>query len=84
MSGIERLEHIERFSAAHLSDYNPIRPHSQRGSDKIPNSNFALALRIGVARFHRYQIRYSPNLQLGGILDCHDAFIGRDKLRQRI
>src|SRR5690242_20348760 len=51
MSGVEGLQQIKRFGAAYLSDKNPIRPMSQRGSDQFRNR-------------HRWQRQLLPKWKL--------------------
>ena len=84
VSGVHRLEHIQRLTAAHLAHDDPVRIHAETGPDQVRNGNCAFTLRVGAARFQPHQIPDVGELQLRGILDGDDAFFVRDKRRKGI
>src|SRR3546814_2712592 len=44
---VHRLQHVERFSGAHLAHDDAIRPHAKRVLDEVALSDLAPALDIG-------------------------------------
>ncbi|MNW61951.1 hypothetical protein D3C74_400480 [compost metagenome] len=65
MAGIHRLKHIEAFRAPNLAHHNAVRPHPQRGTDQITDTDLPPAFRIRISRLQRNEIRYGDDLQLG-------------------
>jgi hypothetical protein len=50
VTGVHRLEHVERFATAALSNDNPLRTHSERVDNEIADRDFAFAFDIGRTR----------------------------------
>src|SRR5579862_3669523 len=83
MPGIHRLEHVERLGAANLADDDPVGPHAQRVANQLPDPHFALTLDVRRPRLERDDMPLLE-LQLGRVLNRHDALIVRDEGRERI
>ena len=62
VTGIHRLQHIQSLAASNLSDDDPLRSHTQRRLDQIPNRHGTVSGRIGIAGFQTYQVINSFNL----------------------
>ena len=80
VSGIQGLYHIHYFFSPDLSDYYPVRSHSQACLDKLGHVYAALALYIGIPAFQPYDIFHLLYLQFSGVLDDYKPFTGRDTL----
>src|SRR3546814_10959138 len=82
---VHRLQHVERFSGAHLAHDDAIRPHAKRVLDEVALSDLAPALDIGRPGF---EPRHMPLLQLklGRILNGDDPLavvdIGGKRVQQ--
>ena len=82
MAGVQRLEKVERFGAAHLAHENAIRAVTQRGAQQVGNGNrregSLLAERcLRPPRFEADHVRF-VEMDLGGFLDDDDAVSGRN------
>src|SRR6185437_7838939 len=47
VTGIHRLQQVERFRSAHFADDDPLRTHTQAVLDEVAHGDLALALEIG-------------------------------------
>ncbi len=83
VTGVQRLEHVERFAAADLTDDEPVGPHPQRRPHQRPDRDTPGPLRVRRARFEPHHVRLREP-QLGRLLDGDDAFRGWNRLRQRV
>ena len=83
MAGIHGLKHVEGFFAAALSDNDPVGPHTQSVFHQFALANFSFAFGTRWACFHSANVR-ELQLQLGGILDRDDAFLGGNEARKCI
>src|SRR5262249_41705737 len=50
VTGVHRLQHVERLARPDLADDDAVRPHAQRVLDQIPLADLALALDVGGPR----------------------------------
>ena len=74
MAGVHRLQHVERFLAADLADDDAIGPHTQGVDHELPLPDGALAFDVGRPRLEPRHVLL-VQLQLGGVLDGHDALV---------
>ena len=68
VSGVHGLKHIQCLRSTDLSDYDPVRSHSQGCFDQITDRNFIGILRIRLFRLHAHQVWNILDLKFGGIL----------------
>jgi hypothetical protein len=71
-AGIHRLQHVQRFLAADLSDDDPVRTHSQGVDHELALSDGTLALDVGRTGLQPRHV-VLVQLQLRGVLDRDDA-----------
>ena len=71
MPGVHRLQHVERFRAAHLADDDAVGAHPQRVVDQVALGDLAAALQAARAGLQAHHMRLLQ-LQLGGVLDSDD------------
>ena len=83
VTGVHRLEHVQRLGAANLADDDPVGPHAQRVADQLADPDLALALDVRRPRLEPHPVLLLQ-LQLGRILDRHDALVLRDRGRERV
>ena len=83
VTGVHRLKHVERFLAANLTHDDAVGAHTQRIDHELPLTNGALAFDVGRARFEPGDVLLME-LQLGGVLDRHDALARRDEAREHV
>ena len=81
---VHGLQHVNRLAAAHLSHHNPIGPHAQRIDDEHANGDLARALDGGVTGLKAGDVRFGGKLELGRVLDGHDALARIDLTRQGV
>ena len=77
VAGVHRLQHVERFAAAHLADDDTIRAHTQRVSHQIANGDLPRSLQVRGSCFQREHMRLLQ-LNFRRVLDGHDALVIRD------
>ena len=56
MSGVHRLEHIERFCAAAFADDDAVRAHAERVDDKVADRDASLSFDVRGARFETAEV----------------------------
>ena len=79
MTGVERLQHVERLAAPDLPDDDPVRPHPQSGAHQRPDRHRARTLGVRRTRLEPHDVRLLEP-ELGGLLDGDDALPGsRDR-----
>jgi ATP-dependent Clp protease ATP-binding subunit ClpA len=62
VTGVHRLEHVQRFAAAALPDDNAVRPHTQTVLHEVADRHGALAFDVGRSRFEAHHgIKYSAS-----------------------
>ena len=83
MTGVHRLQHVERLAAPAFTHDDAIGPHAQRILDQIPDGDGPAPLGIGGPRFQRHQVRMHQ-LQLGRILDRDQPLTHRNQVRQHV
>ncbi len=76
MAGVHGLEHVERFARPDLADDDAVGPHAQGVAHQLADGDGALALDVGRACLERDHVLLAE-LELGGVLDGHDALVGR-------
>jgi len=84
MPGIHRLEHVQRFAAAHLADDDPVGTHPERSLHQRADRDLAFPLRVGVARLERDEVRNAGDLQFRRILDRDDPLVRRDAVGEGV
>ena len=57
MTGVHRLQHIERFSTADLADHNSVRAHSQCVLHQVANGDLAAPFHIGRPALQAHRVR---------------------------
>ena len=82
VSGVERLQHVERLGAAHLPHHDPVRPHPQRVRHQLPDRHLAAPLDVRRPRLQPHHVPLAQ-AQLGRVLDRHDPLLAGDRARQR-
>ena len=83
MPGVHRLEHVERFAATDLSDYDSVRSHPQRGAQQRPHVDRAGPLNAGRTRLQGDDVRLRKS-KLRSVLDGHDPLVLTDRERERV
>ena len=91
MAGVQRLQQVERFRAAHLADQDPIRPVPQRGPEQVGDRDRRAAAPPGRAAPAPVVPRGAPRsacqMNLGRLLDDDHAVVvgnvGRQRIQQR-
>src|SRR5205814_4013376 len=76
VAGVHGLEHVERLFAAHLTDDDAVRAHSQSVDHELPRSDGPFAFHVGRAALQAHHVLLFE-LQFRGVLNGDDAlFIG--------
>ena len=75
VTGVHRLEHVERLGATHLTDDDAVGPHAQRVAHEVADRDLALALDVRRAGLERQHVRLLE-LELLRVLDRDDALVG--------
>ena len=88
MAGVQRLQQVERFRAAHFADQNPVGPVPQRGAEQVGDRDrrqrrFLAERGLRAPRLEPHEVRLVDQ-DLGRLLDEDDAVVGRNRRRQRI
>ena len=78
VSGVHRLQHVERLAAATLADDDPVGSHPQGVAHKVANLDRTLALDVGGTGLKPNHVRL-PELKLGRVLDRDDPLVRRDE-----
>ena len=72
VAGVHRLEHVQRFLAAHLADDDAVGSHTQCVDHELPLTDRPLALDVGRTRLEPHHVPL-PQRQFRGILDSDHA-----------
>jgi hypothetical protein len=72
VTGVHRLEHVERFLAADLTDDDAVGAHTQRVDDELPLFHRAFALDVCRAGFEPHNV-HLVKLKLGRVFNRDDA-----------
>ena len=72
MTGVHRLEHVERLGRSHLADDDAVGTHAQRVLHEVARHHLAAPFRVRRARLEADDVLLLQ-AQLGGVLDRHDA-----------
>ena len=88
VAGVERLQQVERFAAAHLTHQDPIGPVPQGGAHEIGDGDgregrLLTERSLRATRLEPNQVRL-VQVNLRGLLDHHDAVLARDPGGQRV
>ena len=83
MTGVHRLEHVERFLAADLADDDAVGTHTQRVDHQLPLADRALAFDVRRPRLEPGDV-FLVELQFGRVLDRDDALTLGDEARQHV
>src|ERR1700677_2017492 len=82
VSCVEQLEKIERLAPANFSKNQPVGPMPKRRFEEISNTDGWQAV-LWLSRFETDQIVLA-HVNLGGVLDEQNPFIGRNELPKNI
>ena len=77
MAGVHRLEHVQRLTAAALSDDDPLGPHSEGVDDQVADRHLALAFDVRRAGLEPHDVILAQ-LKFGRVLDGDDALVVRE------
>ena len=83
VTGIHRLQHVERFLAADLANDDAIGPHTEGVDDQLPLADGALAFDVRRTRLEPRDVLLLQ-LQLGGVLDRDDPLAIGDESGQDV
>ena len=83
VTGVHRLEHVQRLATAALSDDDPLRAHSEGVDHEIADSYLALAFDIGWPGFQSHNVVLAK-LKFGRVFDRDDALIVRNERREHV
>ena len=83
MARVHRLQHVERRLVANLTDDDAIRAHPQRIANEVTNAHLTAPFDVRRAGLEAEHVLLME-LQLGGILDGHDALVARDERGQHV
>ena len=72
VTGVHRLQHVERFAATHFADDDAVGAHAQALRTRSRCVTGAAAFDVRRTRFQSHDMRLLQ-LQLGGVLDRDDA-----------
>ena len=78
MTGVERLQHVERLAAAHLAHDEAVGTHPQRGADELAHGDRADAFGVRRTGLEPDDVRLRE-AQLRGLLDRDDPLGVRDR-----
>ncbi|MFN7984270.1 MAG: hypothetical protein U0Q11_20685, partial [Vicinamibacterales bacterium] len=73
VSGVERLEEVVGFPAAHLPDEDPIRSVAQRGAEQVAHGH-RVQVTLCASFLESHHIRHG-DLQFGGLFYDHHALV---------
>ncbi len=80
---VHRLQHVKGLTRPALADHDAVRTHPKRVLDQVANADLTLAFHVrrpGLEREHVILVE----LQLLGVLDRDDSFVGRNEGRQHV
>ncbi len=80
---VHRLQHVERLAAADFAQHDAIGTHTQAVANEVTLRDCASPFDVGRARLQPHHMRLL-HLQLGGVLDRHDAFRLRDEAGKQV
>jgi hypothetical protein len=75
VTGVHRLQHVQRFGAAALADDDAVRTHTQTVLHQVALSHFSLAFHVHRPGFQTDHVRLLQ-LQFGGVFNRDDALVG--------
>jgi hypothetical protein len=78
MTGVHRLQHVERLAPSDLADDDPIRPHPKRVADQIAHRHLAAAFHVRRTCFEGDDMRIRQT-QLRRILDRDHPLVVADR-----
>ena len=83
MARVHRLEHVHGLGASDLTHDDAVGAHTQGVAQKLADPDLAGALDVRRARLERDHV-VLLELELGGVLDRHDALVSGDVGRHRV
>ena len=83
VASVHRLQDLQRFCTAGLSDEDPIGPHAKAVSEQLANVQLTAALHVRRAVFEANHV-WMLELELGRVLDCYDALGSRDERTEHV
>src|SRR5688572_12071469 len=83
MARVHGLEHVQRLARTALADDDAIGPHPQRVTHEFADRDRTLAFDVRRARLERDDVLLAE-LELGGVLDRHDALVVRDERGEHV
>ena len=78
VTGVQRLQHVERLAASDLSDDDAVGAHPQRGTHEIAHGHGARAFGVRWSGLEPHDV-LACELELRGLLDGDDPLVGRDR-----
>src|SRR5215471_799522 len=83
MTGVHCLEHVNRLTASHLADDDPVGSHTQGISHEIPLCDSTLAFDVRWTSFESDDVRLLQ-LQFGRVFYRDNPLVGRDERGESI
>ena len=80
---VHGLEHVEHLVTANLTDDDAVGAHTKRVANQFALRDLTLAFDVGRAGLEAHHVRLQQ-LELGGVLDGYDTFLGRNVLGQGV
>jgi len=75
---VHRLQHVQRFGAANLTDEDAVRAHSKAVAQQLADGQLTLAFDVGRPVLEGDDVRV-VDLQLGRVFDRDHALVVRDE-----
>ena len=83
VAGVHRLQHVQRFGAANLTDEDAVGAHSKTVAQQLADGQLSLAFDVGRTVLQRDDV-WVVDLQLGGVFDRDHALVVRDEARDDV
>ncbi len=83
VTGVHRLQHVERFFASDLADHDAVGAHTQGVDEQLPLPDRALAFDVRRTRLEPRDVLL-VQLELGRVFDRDDALALGDEARQHV
>ena len=83
VTGVHRLQHVQRFRSARFADDDPIGPHTKSIDHQVARCDGTLAFNVRFARLQPHNMRLLQH-EFGDVFNRDDTFRFRHKARERI
>ena len=77
VTGVHRLQEVERFGSAHFADDDPLGTHAQAVSDQFTHRDLSLSFEVRRTGFQPHHMRLLE-VKFGGVFAGDDALVGVD------